>query len=214
MSLPEYTGFWKLLYEWQTIVTGGLAIIAAIIGGVAVYCAGRVQAKETRNAGELQAAAINAELNHLKAEKEDADQRARYDLIIALSTEVIRIEQLARLKHDTANRRHNTQRPDPRLGTVVTAPIVTQPNLYFISTPSVLREARGVTTLLPKEVLRAVISLINSVDLLNALVEVKGNLLGELQGRELLDTLQRVSDNARELQTALEGELESRASKT
>jgi hypothetical protein len=26
-------GLWKLLYDWQTIITGGLAILAALIGG-------------------------------------------------------------------------------------------------------------------------------------------------------------------------------------
>ncbi len=32
-AAPDYMGLWKLLYDWQTIITGGLAILAALIGG-------------------------------------------------------------------------------------------------------------------------------------------------------------------------------------
>jgi NAD(P)H-dependent flavin oxidoreductase YrpB (nitropropane dioxygenase family) len=77
--VTNYTGLWKLLYDWQTIITGPLAILAAVIGGGMAYWAGWVQAKATRRAADLQVAAINAQLAHLKAEKEEAEERANVD---------------------------------------------------------------------------------------------------------------------------------------
>jgi len=56
MPPPDYTGFWKLLYDWQTIIAGG----AAIIGGVVAYVAGRIQARATRDAADRQIAAIKS----------------------------------------------------------------------------------------------------------------------------------------------------------
>ena len=77
--MTNYTGLWKLLYDWQTIITGPLAILAAVIGGGMAYWAGWVQAKATRTAADLQVAAINAQLAHLKAEKEEAEARSHVD---------------------------------------------------------------------------------------------------------------------------------------
>jgi uncharacterized Rmd1/YagE family protein len=77
--VTDYTGLWKLLYDWQTIIAGALAILAALIGGGIAYWAGRVQANATRTAADLQVVAINAQLVHLKAEKEEVDQRENYD---------------------------------------------------------------------------------------------------------------------------------------
>ena len=58
MPPPDYTGFWNLLYYWQTIIAGG----AAIIGGVIAYSAGRIQARATREAADRQIAAIKSTL--------------------------------------------------------------------------------------------------------------------------------------------------------
>ena len=58
MSPPDYTGLWKLLYDWQTIIAGG----AAIIGGVAAYSAGRIQARATREAADREIGAIKSTL--------------------------------------------------------------------------------------------------------------------------------------------------------
>jgi hypothetical protein len=58
MPPPDYTGFWKLLYDWQTLIAGG----AAIIGGVVAYVAGRIQARATRDAADRQIAAIKSTL--------------------------------------------------------------------------------------------------------------------------------------------------------
>jgi hypothetical protein len=43
MSPPDYTGLCKLLYDWQTIITGGLAIVAAVIAALATKEAARRQ---------------------------------------------------------------------------------------------------------------------------------------------------------------------------
>jgi hypothetical protein len=77
--VTNYTALWKLLYDWQTIITGPLAILAAVIGGGMAYRAGRIQAKATRTAADLQVAAMNAQLAHLKEEKEEAERRAHID---------------------------------------------------------------------------------------------------------------------------------------
>lgn len=58
MPPPDYTGFWKLLYDWQTIIAGG----AAVIGGLAAYSAGRIQARATREAADREIAAIKSTL--------------------------------------------------------------------------------------------------------------------------------------------------------
>lgn len=31
--MNEYTGIWKLLYDWQTLITGGTALVAALVAG-------------------------------------------------------------------------------------------------------------------------------------------------------------------------------------
>jgi hypothetical protein len=41
MSAPDYTGLWKLLYDWQTIIAGALALVA----GVPLVCVGFRQLK-------------------------------------------------------------------------------------------------------------------------------------------------------------------------
>jgi hypothetical protein len=55
MSPPDYTGVWKVLYDWQTITAGALAIVGA---GIA-YMAGIIQARATREAADKQIAAVN-----------------------------------------------------------------------------------------------------------------------------------------------------------
>lgn len=55
--MTAYTGLGKLTYDWQTIITGGLAILAAIIGGGMAYRAGVIQARATQKAANNQIAA-------------------------------------------------------------------------------------------------------------------------------------------------------------
>jgi hypothetical protein len=57
MLSPNYAGLLRVLYDWQTIITGGLAILAALIGGGMTYRAGVIQAKATRKAANEQIAA-------------------------------------------------------------------------------------------------------------------------------------------------------------
>jgi hypothetical protein len=105
--MNDYTGVWKLLYDWQTIVAGALAILAAAIGGWMAYRAGSVQAKATRIAADLQVEASNAQLAHLKAEKEEADRRAANDrktreiqqINIAISALGYNLEVLQHIAH-------------------------------------------------------------------------------------------------------------------
>ncbi len=54
MPPPDYTGFLKLLYDWQTALAGA----AAILGGIAAYVAGRIQAGATREAAKSQITAM------------------------------------------------------------------------------------------------------------------------------------------------------------
>ena len=46
MPPPDYTGFWKLLYDWQTIIAGALALVA----GIMAYAVGKKQVTAVRNA--------------------------------------------------------------------------------------------------------------------------------------------------------------------
>jgi type II secretory pathway pseudopilin PulG len=200
---PADLTWYKLLTDWGSVIGGIFALLAA----AALYKIGRAQAKatregadilanETRKAAEQQVATANAELEHLKAEKAEADQRAQIEVMFALNAEAARIEFLARLKHDTARRRH----------TVATNLIVIQPNAYTISSAGLLREGRGFAILRHREiqdVVRLIIGLISNIDLLNATIETRGVLLSELQGSELLKALQEIADQAKELQRAL-----------
>jgi hypothetical protein len=54
MSPPDYTGVVRLLYDWQTLITGA----AALLGGLAAYVAGRIEAGATREAADRQIAAM------------------------------------------------------------------------------------------------------------------------------------------------------------
>ncbi len=54
--MTSHTDLWELLYDWQTIITGGLAILAAMLGGTMTYWAGFIQAKATQSAAEKQLA--------------------------------------------------------------------------------------------------------------------------------------------------------------
>jgi hypothetical protein len=40
---PLHTDFWGILYDWQTIIAGLLAIVAAAIGARAAYRIGNAQ---------------------------------------------------------------------------------------------------------------------------------------------------------------------------
>jgi len=57
MLPPDYTGSLKLLYEWQTLAAGALAVLAAALGGGMAYRAGKIQAKATQKAANAQIAA-------------------------------------------------------------------------------------------------------------------------------------------------------------
>jgi hypothetical protein len=70
MSPSDYTGLWKLFYDWQTIFAGAMAILAAIIGAGAAYYVGHIQmaaAKEKdRSQARCLAVAVLPELLQLK----------------------------------------------------------------------------------------------------------------------------------------------------
>jgi hypothetical protein len=54
MCSSDYTGVLKAFYDWQTIITGVLAIIGALIA----YAAGKIQATATREAADKQIGAV------------------------------------------------------------------------------------------------------------------------------------------------------------
>ena len=58
ISPPDYSGVWKLLYDWQTIIAGA----AAIFGGWIAYRAGVKQAQATRELTDKQLAADAAKI--------------------------------------------------------------------------------------------------------------------------------------------------------
>ena len=71
MSPLDYTGLWKLLYDWQTIIAGG----AAILGGWIAYRAGVIQANATRESAGKQITAAAAEIKDADAAAADAVRR-------------------------------------------------------------------------------------------------------------------------------------------
>jgi hypothetical protein len=81
MLPSDYTGFCKLLYDWQTLIAGGLAIVAAIIGAIAAYRVGNAQVRVAKQKDLLQAhgiaVAIYPEILKLKLIIEDARQQLR-----------------------------------------------------------------------------------------------------------------------------------------
>jgi hypothetical protein len=70
--------FETFLYNWQTLITGGLAIIAAIIGASAAYHVGSAQMAAAKRKDRLQAqciaVAISPELLNLKVRYERASK--------------------------------------------------------------------------------------------------------------------------------------------
>jgi hypothetical protein len=98
LGWPADLSWYKLLDDWQTMIAGVLALIA----GIAAYRAGRQQANATLQASKEQVAAVNAQLAHLKAEKEESDKRANIDrqqreisqIILAISSIGYNIETL------------------------------------------------------------------------------------------------------------------------
>jgi hypothetical protein len=58
MTPPDYTGLCKLLYDWQTLIAGALAIAAAIIGAIAAYLVGHAQITAAKQRDRLQARGI------------------------------------------------------------------------------------------------------------------------------------------------------------
>jgi hypothetical protein len=90
----EYTGAWKHLYDWQSLIAGSLAFIA----GLVAFFAGLIQAKATRRAAEtqvesaertkrLQAKGIAVAVDLGLSTLETDIQRAR-DNLIRLKTDV------------------------------------------------------------------------------------------------------------------------------
>jgi hypothetical protein len=59
---PQPHPMQDFLYNWQTLITGGLAILAALIGGGMAYRAGVIQANATRKAADRQIFAITSAL--------------------------------------------------------------------------------------------------------------------------------------------------------
>jgi hypothetical protein len=58
MPSPDYTGLLKVLYDWQTVIAG----VLAIVGGFIAYRAGVIQAKATRQAADQQISAVKSAL--------------------------------------------------------------------------------------------------------------------------------------------------------
>jgi hypothetical protein len=77
VAVPDYTGLFRFVYDWQTFIAG----MGAIYGGWLAYRAGKTQATATREAARDQIAALQQQNAELKL----ADQRrlARERLAVA-----------------------------------------------------------------------------------------------------------------------------------
>jgi hypothetical protein len=196
MGLPPDLTWYRLLTDFGSLIGGIFALLAA----AALYIIGRRQAKATVEAADIQATATrqaaqqqtataNAELDHLKAEKAEEDRRAREDLLAALDTETARIAMLAQMMRRVAGREGN--------------PAVARAGSYKISVGPVLREGRGIPTLVNGKIRLAVIHLLASIEQLNALIDTKGLMLNELRTPELIEALDKIQTRNDELQGVL-----------
>jgi hypothetical protein len=185
-----------LLTDFGSLIGGLFALLAA----AALVYIGRRQAKATVEAADIQATATrqaaeqhadtaNAELAHLKAEKANEDHRAREDLLAALDNETAKIAIVAAMLRKVADREGN--------------PAVARPASYKILVGPVLREGRGIPTLVDVEIRLAAINLLVSIDRLNALIDTKGLMLNELRTPELIEALDKIQTRNAELQGAL-----------
>jgi hypothetical protein len=57
-TTPLHTDLWGVLYDWQTIIAGFLAVIAAAIGAGAAYHVGNAQIAATKQKDQLQAKSL------------------------------------------------------------------------------------------------------------------------------------------------------------
>jgi hypothetical protein len=196
IGLPPDLTWYRLLTDFGSLIGGIFALLAA----AALYIIGRRQAKATveaadiqatatRQAAEQQAATADAELEHLKDEKAEEDRRAREDLLAALDTDTARIAMLAQMMRTVADREGN--------------PAVARAGSYKISVGPVLREGRGIPTLVHGKIRLAVIHLSASIEQLNALIDTKGLMLNELRTPELIEALDKIQTRNDELQGAL-----------
>jgi hypothetical protein len=196
IGLPPDLTWYRLLTDFGSLIGGIFALLAA----AALYIIGRRQAKATveaadiqatatRQAAEQQADTAHDELEHLKAEKAEEDRRAREDLLAALDNETARIAMVAEMLRRVADREGN--------------PAVMRPASYKISVGPVLREGRGIPTLVDAEIRLAAIHLLASIDQLNALIDTKGLMLNELRTPELTEALDKIQTRNDELQGAL-----------
>jgi F0F1-type ATP synthase membrane subunit c/vacuolar-type H+-ATPase subunit K len=55
---PLHTDFWGILYDWQSIIAGIFAIVAAAIGAIAAYCVGNAQIAAAEQKDRLQARSL------------------------------------------------------------------------------------------------------------------------------------------------------------
>jgi hypothetical protein len=196
IGLPPDLTWYRLLTDFGSLIGGIFALLAAaalyIIGrrqAKATVVAADIQATATRQAADQQAATAHAELEHLTGEKVEEDRRAREDLLAALDSETARIAMLAELMRRVADREGN--------------PAVARPASYKISVGPVLREGRGIPTLLHGKIRLAVIHLSASIEQLNALIDTKGLMLNELRTPELIEALDKIQTRNDELQGAL-----------
>lgn len=101
----DYTGFLKILYDWQTLITGG----AAILGGWIAYRAGMIQATATRRAAQTQVEAEQQREEH----ETDALRKS-------LATEIRQLIARALGAHESLKRLVTTATP----GSPITARMV------------------------------------------------------------------------------------------
>jgi hypothetical protein len=110
-------------------------------------------------------------------------------LLAALDNETAKIAIVAAMLRKVADREGN--------------PAVARPASYKILVGPVLREGRGIPTLVDVEIRLAAIYLLVSIDRLNALIDTKGLMPNELRTPELIEALDKIQTRNAELQGAL-----------
>jgi hypothetical protein len=178
---------WRAIYFWfrdqGIVVAGALALIA----GAAVYRAGILQARATREAAEAQKNTLDSQVNAAREAAEEAERRARRDLAYLLSNEAARIKMEAQLRYRMMEPRfHEDQR-------AIIDPEMREP--YKILPRSILFEGQNMPDLLATETCSAVVALLASVDQMNVQLEIRTQL-GDFHLVEFMDALHKVCDRA------------------
>ncbi len=183
--MADYTGIWKYLFDWQTLIAGLVAF-----GGAGLAYWGAL------TAADRQVQAIREQMKQEREATAERERRERKRLVEGLSIEAARIRELASERFATAREEYVRQAGGPDKPAEVR---VDRARAYMIGAGAL---RAGDPTLLGRKLWNAAGEVAAKIDMLNSAIEVDG-ALGRLKGTELIRRLERVHEFAGRLQGTL-----------